>query len=75
IGHDSWLVKFLYKEIQIMAFADDYESSAWNINNQKRIVTQGMLTVEGRHTLATGDMQRRYITSCLGDPAADALVP
>ncbi|GJZ55295.1 hypothetical protein Tco_0610488 [Tanacetum coccineum] len=40
-----------------------------------RNVALGMLIAEVRYAPLTGDMQRRYMTSCLGNYFADALVP
>ncbi|GJT40990.1 DNA helicase [Tanacetum coccineum] len=54
--------------------ADDVcEPSAGGVSDRERVVTEGILPAEVCNTSVTRVMQRRYVTSCLGNRRADEL--
>ncbi|GJR08778.1 hypothetical protein Tco_0791430 [Tanacetum coccineum] len=56
------------------SFSDVCEPSVGGVSDRERVVTHGTLPAEVCNTSVTGVMQRRYVTSCLGNSSANESV-
>ncbi|GKB37068.1 hypothetical protein Tco_0882010, partial [Tanacetum coccineum] len=72
-----WIITSWYSLVYSLSldpsFADVCEPSAGGVSDQERVVTEGILPAEVCNTSVTRVMQRRYVTSCLGNRRADEL--